>query len=160
MRELANRAFGAVKNAASSLPPALPGNLTKLGYGVGTAGWLFGLGLPLGGAVKRNLSGEATRDRYARLRTMVEGRQRAQLLQLEMQLKQRRMAEAAARMAATNPQMYNEVMAGRVLPPQAAVLGGVPRQDLMDQVTYQMATGGFQQQPDPNEQLRMLLQQG
>lgn len=159
MRKLAKRAFEAVRQATPDLAPTTS-LLTRAGYGVGTAGWLFGLGLPLGQAIKRDFTGETDRERYRRLRSMIQARQAAELMNLEMRVKQRRMAQIQGRMAATNPQMYNEIMAGRVLPPQATVLGGVPRQDLMNQVASQAVEGGFQQQPDPNEQLRMLLQQG
>tara|TARA_R110002012_G_scaffold253424_1_gene432466 strand:+ start:521 stop:1012 length:492 start_codon:yes stop_codon:yes gene_type:complete len=49
---------------------------------------------------------------------------------------QRNMAIVAQR----DPHLYNQVMAGRVLPKGAVVLGGPRRQDLMEELAYAMGT--------------------
>tara|TARA_R100000654_G_scaffold48975_2_gene75140 strand:- start:538 stop:1026 length:489 start_codon:yes stop_codon:yes gene_type:complete len=45
-----------------------------------------------------------------------------------------------AAVARLNPHLYNQVMAGRVLPKGAVVLGGPRRQDLMEEMAYAMGT--------------------
>jgi len=49
---------------------------------------------------------------------------------------QRNMAIVAQR----DPHLYNQVMAGRILPKGAVVLGGPRRQDLMEELAYAMGT--------------------
>lgn len=49
---------------------------------------------------------------------------------------ERNMAVVASR----DPHLYNQVMAGRVLPQGAVVLGGPRRQDLMEELAYAMGT--------------------
>jgi hypothetical protein len=58
----------------------------------------------------------------------------------------------AARLAAANPQLYNEIMAGMQLPQDAWVIGGQPRTDLLEELAYDMATGA-RQQTDPQQEL-------
>jgi hypothetical protein len=43
--------------------------------------------------------------------------------------------------ARTNPQLYNELVAGRRLPRGAIILGGPPRKDLLEEVATMMAGG-------------------
>lgn len=56
---------------------------------------------------------------------------------------QRDMVENAARLAAAAPDVYNRVLAGRRLPRGAVVLGGAPRTDLLEELAYRMASGGY-----------------
>lgn len=49
------------------------------------------------------------------------------------------------RVAQADPAMYAQVMAGRRLPQGAVVIGGVPRQDLLNQLGMAMANGQFGQ---------------
>jgi len=56
-------------------------------------------------------------------------------------------AQNAARLAATAPHLYNQILAGRQLPQGAVVLGGRPRTDLLEQLSHGMATGQFQESP-------------
>jgi len=41
--------------------------------------------------------------------------------------------------ARTNPQLYNELVAGKRLPRGAIILGGPPRKDLLEEVATMMA---------------------
>jgi len=56
-----------------------------------------------------------------------------------------------ARLAQSDPHLYNEVMAGRRLAQGTRLFGGTPRQDLMDSLAARMATGQYQQQPSVEE---------
>ena len=70
---------------------------------------------------------------------------------------QRRMAQAAMRLAALDPHLYNEVMAGRSLPKDAVVFGGQPRTDLMEELAMGMAQGQFKEPPSAHEELMQEL---
>ena len=59
---------------------------------------------------------------------------------LEYQQVQQQLARNAARLAASNPHLYNQIMAGRRLPQGAVILGGTPRTDLMEEIAGGMAT--------------------
>ena len=67
----------------------------------------------------------------------------ARAMGMRAQSLQRSMQQNMARLAAMDPQMYNSVMAGRRLPKGAAVFGGRMRQDLMEELSMQMALGQF-----------------
>lgn len=71
-----------------------------------------------------------------RLQQMLEQQRRAK----EMA---RRSAENSVRLAALNPQLFQELAVGRQLPQQATVVGGRPRTDLLEEISMQMAMGGF-----------------
>jgi hypothetical protein len=64
---------------------------------------------------------------------------RNQIQQRKAQELQRVSALNTARLAAADPHLYNEVLAGRRLPPGAVVIGGTPRQDLMGQLAAAMS---------------------
>jgi hypothetical protein len=64
----------------------------------------------------------------------------------------RRMLASAARLAAVDPHLYNQILAGRRLPEGARVFGGQPRVDLMEQLAYEMASGQYEQ-PQPEQDL-------
>ena len=70
---------------------------------------------------------------------------------------QRRMAKAAMRLAALDPHLYNEVMAGRSLPKDAVVFGGQPRTDLMEELAMGMTQGQFKEQPTAHDELMQEL---
>lgn len=75
---------------------------------------------------------------------------RAKMMYEDMQ---RKMARAAMQLAATDPHLYNEIMAGRQLPKDAVVFGGQPRTDLMEELSMGMAQGQFDQQPSSQDEL-------
>lgn len=62
-------------------------------------------------------------------------------LRMKMQRYQRDMAMNTARLAAADPALYNEVMAGRRLAAGSRVFGGQPRTDLMEQLVSRMTQG-------------------
>ena len=65
---------------------------------------------------------------------------RANKRKTQFQALQSSMAQSLARLAAASPQTYNPVMAGRLLPQGAVVLGGTPRVDLMEDLALRMAS--------------------
>jgi hypothetical protein len=80
-----------------------------------------------------------------------------QLRAAEREALTRRMAMASARLAAVNPQLYNEVLAGRRLPQGAVVLGGIPRTDLLQELAYDLASGQHKPETSAEEQLLATL---
>ena len=72
---------------------------------------------------------------------------------MEYEELQKRMARASMRLAASDPHLYNEVMAGRSLPKDAVVFGGQPRTDLMEELSMAMAQGQFQEPQSAQEEL-------
>jgi hypothetical protein len=80
--------------------------------------------------------------------------------QMKAQRLQRAMADNMVRLAAANPQLYNQLLAGRPLPNGAVVIGGGQRSDFLESVAYQMATGGFgnpQGTPDSPDVMQSLV---
>lgn len=111
-----------------------------VGLGVGVPTALFGVDIAqgLGSAVKQEFTGY-DRDIKEELK-----RQRYQAAQaMKAQRLQRAMADNMMRLAAANPQLYNQLLVGRTLPQGAVVIGGGQRSDFLESVAYQMATGGF-----------------
>ena len=86
-------------------------------------------------------------------RTQNEQQQRAIRTRVEIEGLQRKIARSAMRLAAIDPHLYNEVMAGRSLPKDAVVFGGQPRTDLMEELAMAMATGQFQKPESAQAQL-------
>jgi len=80
-----------------------------------------------------------------------QGRMRAEQIGAQQQRSQveRELASQAAKLAAVNPHLYNQIMAGRRLPQGAVILGGQPRTDLMEQIASGMASNPQLQQPGP-----------
>lgn len=80
---------------------------------------------------------ELTDDEYARSREAMQMGVAARLEKARMEeMVQRNIAIVAQR----SPHLYAQVMAGRILPQGAVVLGGVPRTDLMEELAYSMGT--------------------
>ncbi len=61
------------------------------------------------------------------------------------------------RLAAANPQLYNQLLVGRLLPDGAVVLGGGQRTDFLESVAYQMATGGFGTPTDSTDPIQAIV---
>jgi len=103
----------------------------------------------------------ATRDPYAeqiiQAKERYKGQQTALRARIEFENLQRRMQQATMRLAATDPHLYNEVLAGRSLPKDAVVFGGQPRQDLMEELAMSMATDQFKQPQSAHSELMQEL---
>ena len=130
----------------------------QLGVGVGLGGLALGM-LPIKSTLSglqdvtygmglntRSISGmpNTAGDRVRLTRQAHAARQmqlrRAEARQKKAQLLQRRMSQSMARLAAADPQLYQQVLTGRQLPQGAVVLGGAPRVDLMEELALRMAT--------------------
>lgn len=81
----------------------------------------------------------------------------ARLEQLRAQQRQMRAMESLGRLAALDPQLYNELTAGRVLPQGAMMFGGTPRTDLLEAMAFDMADGVYRPSGDPDAELQQLL---
>jgi len=91
-------------------------------------------------------------------RAEAENSRRSQALRVraEMDHLQKKVTSAAMRLAAVDPHLYNEVMAGRSLPKDAVVFGGQPRTDLMEELAMGMAQGQFEETSAQDELLKSL----
>jgi len=101
------------------------------------------------------------KDNYGRMvddaRMRNEQHQLAIRTRAEIDELQRKIARSAMRLAAIDPHLYNEVMAGRSLPKDAVVFGGQPRTDLMEELAMGMAQGQFDEQPTAHDELMKSL---
>lgn len=108
---------------------------------------LFGasVGVPLAAGLHRRKGSKerVMRQAYAEEQAW----QQKQAATLRQRRLQRDMAENASRLAAVAPDVYNRVLAGRMLPKGAVVLGGEPRTDLLEELTTGMAQGAYQTPP-------------
>ncbi len=88
-------------------------------------------------------------------RTMVnqEAHHQQQIMQL-----QKLMAQNMGRLATVAPHIYNQVLAGQQIPQGGVVIGGQPRTDLMEQLAYDMSTGGYQNQQGQQDLLQSFAQ--
>ena len=118
--------------------------LTTFGLAAPTAGFLAtDIAAPIGGG----LLGASGYTEYSQKQALKEqydifAEQRSN--QVANQLRNKRIEEMVQRnmdiVAQYNPQLYNQVMAGKVLPKGAVVLGGPRRQDLMEELAYMMGS--------------------
>lgn len=139
---LASRVLDKVKGAGKGVGKGV--------LGIGAAGLAMGAidllaepvadfvgGLEITGGAQRRF-----KKAYAQDRALM----RAQLARQEREKRLARLrAENMAIIARTNPHLFLELSAGQKLPEDAVVIGGQPRQDLLEQVAEAMAqpTGGF-----------------
>ena len=84
-------------------------------------------------------------------------KQNATRVRVEYEDLQRRMTQATMRLAALDPHLYNEVMAGRSLPKDAVVFGGQPRTDLMEELAMSMVDGQFKEPQSAHNELMQEL---
>lgn len=89
------------------------------------------------------------RDRRERQMFEIEGIKRRE--------KRKRAMESLARLAALDPQLYNELTVGRALPRGAMVFGGNPRVDILEALASDMAEGRITAAPDPDQELQELF---
>lgn len=85
---------------------------------------------------------------------------------MQKQLLLRRMKEdrlkrlvqtAAARLAAADPHLYNQVLAGERLVPGEIVIGGVPRTDLLGKIAGRIALGEYDKPMPVDQQVLQFL---
>tara|TARA_R100000458_G_C8243293_1_gene221787 strand:- start:153 stop:737 length:585 start_codon:yes stop_codon:yes gene_type:complete len=88
-----------------------------------------------------------------------QAKRREEALRIKMRADelQARATRAAMQLAASDPHLYNEIMAGRQLPRDAVVFGGQPRVDLMEELAMGMAQGQFAEEPSAQQQLMQEL---
>ncbi len=167
-------AFGAVRKAFQGLKGVGPGTAADLGQAVFTGTkvknwkkhwpWVaLGIppaaefvGYPVGRGVQRGLSDYSTEMMRAEGRFQQEERTRQVLTGARLEGMRRAMLESAAKLAALDPQLYNQVLAGRRLPQGAAVFGGRPRVDLLEELALDMASGAYTE-TNPQQELLDLL---
>jgi hypothetical protein len=80
-----------------------------------------------------------------------------QMEQMRAERIHRATMENMARLAATAPHLYNELLAARSLPRGAVVIGGQPRTDVLEQVAMQQSLGHFQPSPSATDQFMASL---
>lgn len=113
---------------------------------------------PLVGGAVGDLTGETFRENFEEF----QREKRAQAgTQLRAQKLQATMASNMARIAALDPHLYNELLVGRNLPKGAVVIGrGGGNTDFLEQVAFEMSTGGFQPPNPEQDAIASLAAQG
>lgn len=111
---------------------------------------------PVGKSVKDRLTGKAAEDFQAALELRRKERLTMDLERLKRERFERDIARNMASLATMNPQVYNQVLAGRRLPPEAIVIGGRKRTDFLETLAAAMADGQFSG-PSTEEQLIQAL---
>lgn len=110
----------------------------------------MGVGIPtaLAGAHLLRGAGSAIKEEFTGFDKDLGQAGRDMRYQASQQMKARRLQQAMAdnmmRLAAANPQLYNQLLVGRTLPQGAVVIGGGKKSDFLESVAYQMAMGGFE----------------
>ena len=107
--------------------------------------------------IKESLNASPYSDRIKESRERNRLRVEAIHARSEYEDLQRRMVKATMQLAASDPHLYNEIMAGRSLPKDAVVFGGQPRQDLMEELAMGMAQERFKKPPSAQDELMQEL---
>lgn len=154
----AGRGAARVRNELSGLSDIVPGRrnpLVRFGlrYGKnigGVRGGLAGLGALAGGALigKAIQAFGEDREAEAQRQEMLRRQARQDMLDMLGRKEQKRALQMSiddnlAKLQAQAPDLYMRVASGRLLPQGAVVIGGVPRQDLLNQLGMAMSNGQF-----------------
>jgi len=160
-----SRFAGAFKGLADLVKPVAKGaKAVGMDFSGPTAA--LGAGIPLGLLAAEGVRGgaKAVKEEFTGFDKDLKAEARRMRYQASQQMKARRLQQAMAdnmmRLAAANPQLYNQLLAGRPLPQGAVVIGGGQRSDFLESVAYQMATGGFgnpQGTPDSPDVMQSLV---
>ena len=120
------------------------------GLGIAGAAGLAGeAGRTLRAGARESFTGKSITDTMDKFERDQAFQQRQMAQQAQYDMVQQELARNAARLAAANPHLYNQIMAGRRLPQGAVILGGNPRTDLMEEIAGGMASQQQMQQPGP-----------
>lgn len=87
-------------------------------------------------------------DAYAQRQTFLDQKMRVERLQRDMAANQ-------ARLAQMRPDLYNQMLYGRMLPRGAVPIGGTPDDAFLKQVALAMSSGAFQAEPSAEQQFLM-----
>lgn len=120
--------------------------LTGLGVALGASEGYDLVAEPLFGGVSDAISG-------GDLNRTVGEEEAARRLSMQAYFKQKRlersMAGNLAALANSRPDIYAQLAAGRRLPKGSTVIGGRPREDILNEVALAMSEGAFQPNDDP-----------
>tara|TARA_Y100001938_G_scaffold150556_1_gene242040 strand:+ start:3703 stop:4239 length:537 start_codon:yes stop_codon:yes gene_type:complete len=117
--------------------------------GIGGLGLAGMLGQPIVKGIRSGYTDYDFNRQVAAVKAEKENRRYMAGMNQQREEVEKELARQAARLAAANPNLYNQIMAGRRLPQGAVLLGGQPRTDLMEQIAYGMASNPQLQQPGP-----------
>lgn len=98
------------------------------------------VGYPLAEGVGESLTGYRN---SAMIMEAFQSQMREQAMRARVERLRANMIRAEKLLEKTDPQLYNEVLAGRALPPDATVIGGTRRRDLMIELTSRIANNEF-----------------
>lgn len=152
----AGRDAARVRAALPQIPmPSARNPLVRFGlrYGKnigGMRGGLAGLGALAGGAlIGKAIQGFGEdQEREERRQEMLRRQARQDMLDMLGRKEQKRALQMSiddnlAKLQQSAPDLYMRVASGRLLPQGAVVIGGVPRQDLLNQLGMAMSNGQF-----------------
>ena len=91
-------------------------------------------------------------------RQLHKAKAQANLKRLEFNRRERAIQQEERRLQQVAPHLYNRIAAGRHLPAGAVVIGGVPRRDLLRELSEAMHEGAFNEPSDPKVDISQLLQ--
>lgn len=140
--------------------------LADIGLDFSSPSLALGVGLPtafMAGDLVQGVA-SAAKQEFTGFNKILDEQMRQRRVEAAQALRARRLQKAMAdnmmRLAAANPQLYNQLLVGRMLPQGAVVIGGGQKSDFLETVAYQMATGGFgnpQASPDSSDTIRNLV---
>lgn len=107
---------------------------------------------PIAEGVYNTFTGDDSRDRLARTEDAYSSYTEDLLYKLSQARKKEEIERNMMAVQKSAPHLYNQVMAGRRLPQGSIVLGGAPRQDLMEELANSMGNMS-QRSNDPLTQL-------
>lgn len=140
--------------------------LADIGLDFSSPSLALGVGLPTAFMAGDLIQGVASsaKEEFTGFNKVLDEQMRQRRVEAAQALRARRLQKAMAdnmmRLAAANPQLYNQLLVGRMLPQGAVVIGGGQKSDFLETVAYQMATGGFgnpQASPDSSDTIRNLV---
>lgn len=140
--------------------------LADIGLDFSSPSLALGVGVPTAFMAGDLIHGvaSAAKEEFTGFNKVLDEQMRQRRVEAAQALRARRLQKAMAdnmmRLAAANPQLYNQLLVGRMLPQGAVVIGGGQKSDFLETVAYQMATGGFgnpQASPDSSDTIRNLV---
>ena len=138
--------------------PATIKNLQRLGWAGQGLGWITLPYLMNRIYEEPPLRSELRPEIQEARRQLHKAKAQANLKRLEFNRRERAIQQEERRLQQVAPHLYNRIAAGRHLPAGAVVIGGVPRRDLLRELSEAMHEGAFNQPSDEKVDISQLLQ--
>lgn len=148
-RRMRVKARAGLRGGKKLMPKISPRGLSMLKgaaapFGLNLAGVALEYAPDIVRAVKQDFGSSSEDPLDKMLRQDREIRNADRLRKLQRQKIEKLTAANVQRLTTTMPHLAASIMAGREIPEDGVVIGGRPRQDLLEQVAQQMAAGAFE----------------